>query len=103
MQVGWSNTDILGTSTTILKIPTMDFSLTLSYSLGPIRAASPPGVPFEFDTDVNAPCMAEFTLGGLRQKGHTSCAYITVGTGIGVGLVVNGQCVHGLVHPEAII
>jgi hypothetical protein len=79
IQAGWTNTNILG----------------------PILEASAPGIPHEFDTDVNAPCMAEFTLGGLRTQGCTSCAYITVGTGIGVGLVVNGQCVHGLVHPEA--
>ena len=74
---GWKNTDIVG--------PIMD-----------VRR-----VPFMFDTDVNAPAMAEFTLGGLRRDGCSSCAYVTVGTGIGVGLVVNGQCVHGLLHPEA--
>ena len=55
-------------------------------------------IPHKFDTDVNAPAYAEYRL---FTAGQTSCAYITVGTGVGVGLVVNGQTVHGLSHPEA--
>jgi len=59
-------------------------------------------VPKGFDTDVNAPALSEATIGGHGQNGRTidSCAYITVGTGVGVGLVVGGAPVHGLVHPE---
>lgn len=56
------------------------------------------GKPYKFDTDVNAPALAEFRLN--NTAGLTSSAYITVGTGIGVGLVINGATVHGLVHPE---
>lgn len=61
------------------------------------------GVPVAFDTDVNAPAMAEFRemVAEGRSPAPTSCAYITVGTGIGVGLVINGATVHGLLHPEA--
>lgn len=55
-------------------------------------------VPVAFDTDVNAPAMSEFAR---MPAGSSSCAYITVGTGVGVGLVVNGLPVHGLLHPEA--
>jgi fructokinase len=57
-------------------------------------------IPFKFDTDVNAPALAEFDL-HAKAKSLTSCAYITVGTGIGVGLVVNGESVKGMMHPEA--
>ncbi len=58
------------------------------------------GVPFKFDTDVNAPAYAEYTLNQGEGK-FSSCAYITIGTGVGVGLVVNGNTVTGLMHPEA--
>lgn len=56
-------------------------------------------VPVGFDTDVNAPALAELRYGG-HEDGIDSCAYITVGTGIGIGLVVHGKPVHGLAHPE---
>ena len=59
------------------------------------------GVPVKFDTDVNAPALSEYRA--MIDKGEDpSCvAYATVGTGVGVGLVVNGAPVHGLLHPEA--
>ncbi len=56
-------------------------------------------VPVAFDTDVNAPALAEYCWNA--RPFENSCAYITVGTGVGVGLVINGSTVHGLLHPEA--
>jgi len=50
-------------------------------------------VPRRFDTDVNAPALAEYIY--REDMSHSSVAYITVGTGVGVGLVVNGKTVHG--------
>ena len=53
----------------------------------------------QFDTDVNGPAMAEYQL--VKGSGIKSLAYVTIGTGIGVGLVINGSTVSGLMHPEA--
>lgn len=59
-----------------------------------------PNVPIGFDTDVNAPAVAEYNSAREKDGNMRSVAYITVGTGIGVGLVVEGNAVHGLLHPE---
>ncbi|OQR84077.1 fructokinase [Achlya hypogyna] len=58
-----------------------------------------PGVPINFETDVNAPALFESAFGGHGDV--SSLCYITVGTGIGVGVCVEGKAVHGLMHPEA--
>jgi fructokinase len=55
-------------------------------------------VPVGFNTDVNAAALGEATLGAA--KGLDSCLYITVGTGIGAGAIVNGKLLQGLSHPE---
>jgi len=59
-------------------------------------------VPIGFDTDVNAAAVSELVLSnhGKGKRQIASVAYVTVGTGIGVGLVLDGKPVHGLVHPE---
>jgi len=55
-------------------------------------------VPSSLDTDVNAAVLAEVRWGAAQ--GCRSAVYITVGTGIGAGIYVNGQLLHGLIHPE---
>ena len=71
---GWANVDIAGT----------------------IRDAL--AVPVGFDTDVNAAALAECRWGAAQ--GLETFIYLTVGTGIGGGGLVNGRLMHGLVHPE---
>ena len=71
---GWSDTDMVG----------------------PLQAAL--RVPVGFDTDVNGAALAEGRWGAAQ--GLETFVYVTVGTGIGGGGVVNGTIAHGLVHPE---
>jgi len=71
---GWRNTDIVG-----------------------ILAREFP-CPIGFDTDVNAAAVAEQRWGAARDVGDL--VYLTVGTGIGGGVVVRGAPLHGLMHPE---
>jgi fructokinase len=55
-------------------------------------------VPVGFDTDVNAAALAEWRWGAAQ--GLETFIYLTIGTGIGGGGLVNGRLMHGLVHPE---
>lgn len=71
---GWSNTDLVG----------------------PFRDAF--GLPVGFDTDVNAAVLAEARWGAAR--GLRDVVYLTIGTGVGGGALVDGRVVHGLGHPE---
>ena len=56
------------------------------------------GVPALIDTDVNGAALAETRLGAAR--GLSSCLYVTIGTGIGGGIIIEGEMMHGLVHSE---
>lgn len=55
-------------------------------------------IPIAFDTDVNGAALGEWRWG--KAQGLQTFIYLTVGTGIGGGAYVEGNLLHGLVHPE---
>lgn len=63
------------------------------------RLSSSTGLPIRLDTDVNGAALAEGRWGAARLVRHW--AYITVGTGVGVGIVSNRKPVYGASHGEA--
>ena len=56
------------------------------------------GVPVGFDTDVNGSALGEATWGCTKELDNS--IYITVGTGIGVGVIIDKKPYHGMLHPE---
>ncbi len=64
--------------------------------VGPISQAL--GVPIGFDTDVNGAALGEYRWGAAQ--GLDTFVYLTIGTGLGGGAMVNGKLLHGLMHPE---
>lgn len=55
-------------------------------------------IPVGFDTDVNGSALGEATWGITR--GLKNSMYITIGTGVGTGIISNGALLHGMLHPE---
>lgn len=55
-------------------------------------------VPIVIDTDVNGAALAESRWGAATDV--ENCLYLTVGTGVGGGAVIDGRPIRGLVHPE---
>ena len=54
--------------------------------------------PIVVETDVNAAAIAERRWGA--GQGADPLVYVTMGTGIGGGLIVDGRPLHGAMHPE---
>ena len=65
---------------------------------GPVQQAL--NLPVAFDTDVNVAAIGE-SYWVPQNRSLDPFVYVTVGTGIGVGILANGCPLHGLVHPEA--
>lgn len=70
------------------------------WSGAPLRCAvaNALGVPVVLDTDVNAALLAEMAVGAAQSVDRA--AYITIGTGVGVGVRINDQFAGRPFHPE---
>jgi fructokinase len=77
-------------------LPTPKPGWTDADIVGPFRSAL--GVPVGFDTDVNGAALGEWRWGAAQ--GLDTFIYLTIGTGIGGGGLINGELMHGLLHPE---
>lgn len=55
--------------------------------------------PIGFDTDVNGSVLGEVTFG--QARGKNCVIYLTIGTGVGGGIYIEGKLLHGMLHPEA--
>ena len=77
-------------------LPTPKPGWTGADIIGPLRSAF--DIPIGFDTDVNGAALGEWRWGAAQ--GLDTFIYLTIGTGIGGGGLVNGELMHGLLHPE---
>jgi fructokinase len=77
-------------------MPTPKPGWTNADVVGALRAAF--DLPVGFDTDVNSAALAEWRWGAAQ--GGDPVLYMTIGTGVGGGALVNGKLLHGLTHPE---
>ncbi|MBQ6805982.1 MAG: ROK family protein [Lachnospiraceae bacterium] len=86
------NSDTYGYITSTTKLPWINCNI-----VGAFQKAL--GCPVGFDTDVNGSALGEVTFGQARGKNNV--IYITIGTGVGAGVYVEGKLLHGMMHPEA--
>ena len=77
-------------------LPTPKPGWTNADILSPLRTAF--DIPIRLDTDVNGAALGEWRWGAAQ--GLDTFIYLTIGTGIGGGGLVNGKLMHGLLHPE---
>lgn len=77
-------------------LPTPKPGWTDADIVGPLRSAF--DLPIALDTDVNGAALGEWKWGAAQ--GLDTFIYLTIGTGIGGGGLVNGKLMHGLLHPE---
>ena len=81
-----------GYITTTTKVAWRNFDMAGSFK----RALN---CPIGFDTDVNGSVLGEVTFG--QARGKKCVMYLTIGTGIGAGVYIEGKLLHGMLHPEA--